>query len=733
MSPCTLSFWDKNPPLAAVSITKLSALPLEIKSDPKGNKDTAHCLTFPSGDQFVGSSLILRYLARSAPPELNLYDAEALGATQIDYWIDYSVKNVAAGANFEAVCHGINDYLALRTFLVGYNLTVADIALWGQLQVGTMWLKVKAKTPHLSRWFDHVAALPECKSTVEELDLSARRKAIVAADGSADPKKGGGDTGSFDIGLPGAKMGQVVTRFPPEPSGYLHIGHAKAALLNQYFADMYQGKLLVRFDDTNPSKEKDEFVENILRDIADLGLKYEKLTHTSDYFPQLEDLGERLIKSGIMYADDTPVDLMREERMAKIESKCRGRSVEENLRIWQEMKKGSDEGLANAMRLKIDMKSENGCMRDPVTFRCNQTPHWRTGTKYKMYPTYDFACPFTDALEGVTHALRTSEYKDREEQFYWILKAQQKVWPGLPDVHIWDYSRLNFIYTLLSKRKLTWFVETKRVEGWNDPRMPTVQGILRRGLKIESLKEFILSQGASRNVTYQEWDKIWTINKKNIDPVCPRHTAIEAPDRVSVTLTNGPSELEVVTVLRHKKYPPAGKKSQLRLSKIWLDQADAQEIKEGEEVTLMDWGNMIVKKIHKREGSECISSIDAELFLEGDFKKTKWKLTWLAQVDELVELQLSDFDYLVTKRKLEDDDLFEDHVNNHTRHDRTAWGDSNMRTLQKGDIIQLERKGYFIVDEPLTKPGKPVVLFSIPDGRERKAFPGAPAQGDAKA
>lgn len=299
-------------------------------------------------------------------------------------------------------------------------------------------MRTGGSAPHLVRWFDHMAALPACAAALEELAASKGGKggaagaAAAGGDAAASKMKGGGgefavfdlavltacarllsphhilsrskrrhsplplpphthtpqqqtpDTGSFDVGLPNAVHGKVVTRFPPEPSGYLHVGHAKAALLNQHFAKMYGGKLLVRFDDTNPSKEKDEFVENILKDTRDLGLEWEATTYTSDYFPQMLDLAVRMIKAGLMYADDTPVEQMREERMHGVESKRRGRPAEESLRLFQEMQSGSEEGLRHCIRYRMDMQNPNKALRDPVCFRCNLTPHWRTGEKYKV-------------------------------------------------------------------------------------------------------------------------------------------------------------------------------------------------------------------------------------------------------------------------------------------------------------------------------------------------------------
>ncbi|PRQ55963.1 putative glutamate--tRNA ligase [Rosa chinensis] len=279
--------------------------------------------------------------------------------------------------------------------------------------------------------------------------------------------KAGTTRGTFEVDLPEAEAGKVKLRFAPEPSGYLHIGHSKAALLNQYFAQRYQGQLIT------------------------LGIKYEKVTHTSDHFGELMDMTEELINQGKAYVDDTPREEMQKQRMDGIESKCRNHSKEENLKLWEEMKAGSERGLHCCVRGKLDMQDPNKSLRDPV---------------------------------------------------YYVER-------GLYD------------YTLLSKRKLLWFVQNDKVNGWDDPRFPTVQGIVRRGLKVEALIQFILEQGASKNLNLMEWDKLWTINKKIIDPVCPRHTAVTEEGRVLLTLSNGPEKPFVRIIPRHKKYEGAGEKA----------------------------------------------------------------------------------------------------------------------------------------------------------------------------
>ena len=227
---------------------------------------------------------------------------------------------------------------------------------------------------------------------------------------------------------------------------------------------------------------------------------------------------------------------MRKERMDGIASKNRDTPPEENLRRFQEMKNYSPEGQTYCVRAKISVDSKNKALRDPVIYRCNPTPHHRTGSRYKIYPTYDFACPIVDSMEGVTHALRTLEYKDRDAQYAWMLKAL-----GMRNVKVVGFSRLNFVRTVLSKRKLQWFVDNGYVSGWDDPRFPTVrgmpdfgaadEGVMRRGCVVEALRKFIISQGPSKNINNLEWASFWAENKKVIDPIAKRYTSINADDR----------------------------------------------------------------------------------------------------------------------------------------------------------------------------------------------------------
>jgi glutamyl-tRNA synthetase len=581
------------------------------------------------------------------------------------------------------------------------------VLIWGVLRGSRPAYPIIKKNTfnNVSRWFRFLEEthswLPAAVTTHE---------ADVQKSKTAKSKEGA----SYEIGLPDTENG-VVTRFPPEPSGYLHIGHAKAALLNDYFAhEKYKGTLLLRFDDTNPSKEKSEFEQSIIEDLAMLGIKADKTSFTSDWFQELYELCIRMIKEGKAYADDTDQDTMRKQRMDGEPSKRRDRSVEESLAVFEEMKKGTPDGLKSCIRAKISVDNPNKAMRDPVIYRCNVQPHHRTGDTWKIYPTYDFCCPIVDSLEGVTHALRTIEYRDRNPQYYWMIDALK-----LRKPHVWDFARLNFIKTLLSKRKLTKFVEDGVVTGWDDPRFPTVRGVRRRGMTIPALREFILKQGPSKNVVNLDWTLIWSTNKKYIDPIAARFTAIDKESVVTAKIKNGPAKPYTEDKPKHAKNKELGNKQVTFSDTVFLEQADAKSFKKDEEITLMNWGNAFVRSISYGLNplSQTISHVELELHLEGDVKKTEKKVTWLSnQGAPLVDVDLYEFDYLITKDKLEEDDKVEDFINPKTETRTPAYADANVGLLKEGDIIQFDRKGYFRLDAPAGA-GKPAIFFGIPTGK----------------
>lgn len=675
-----------------------------------------------------GNNTVAAFLCKSAKDKKGLYSSGEESIV-IDQFLEFAAGELRSSDNqtLGTALQRLNNYLTFRTFLVGYHLTLADLVVFEALKNNRMWNAFKAnhgRTPqmvHVVRYFNYIEALPQVNENTKiiyttmkvkstSLEQIKKHEAKKAAEAARSKGSSRAVEGSF-IELEDAEMGKVMTRFPPEPSGYLHIGHAKAALLNNYFARRYDGQLLFRFDDTNPNKEKSEYEEAIKKDLASLKIKYDKFGYTSDHFELILDYANKMIKEGKAYVDMTPVEEMRRQRMEGIESEYRNASVEDNIKRWKEMQEGTDTGLKCCLRAKISMTDNNKAMRDPVIYRCNLKPHARTGDKYKVYPTYDFACPIVDSVDGVTHALRTSEYHDRDPQFYWMCDAL-----GIRKPKIWDYGRLNMRNTLMSKRKLQWFVDNGIVEGWFDPRFPTVQGLLRRGMTVEALTEFVLSQGASKNINYMTWDKLWTINKKIIDPIVPRYTAIRNDNPVKLTLTDGPETMEVQDKPKHKKNPDLGMKKTYYYRDVYIEQEDAAMLGENEEITLMDWGNVVVDKIEK-DGT-LVTAVSGHLNLAGDVKKTKKKLTWLAVRDDLVTIKTLHFGHIITKEILEETDEFRDFINKDSKQEGTSIGDEQLKDLKVGDKIQLERRGYFICDQ--AHDGDHLVLIEIPDGRQKK-------------
>ena len=714
-----LWFGKDAPPLFALLASRLAKREValkrvETKQLPPGS--TAYLLLPLGAGSFSGEMVIARYFARlgpsaDAPSQLYGVPGDAASATTVDQWISHAeTLESATGPMVAEALGALNTHLTMRTVIAGHAVTIGDGAVWLALKRNAAATKASSHGyPHVRRWLKFMETHPACVAIAQDF-LGAQK------DGA----------GSLDLALKDAVMGEVVTRFPPEPSGHLHIGHVKAALLNSHFAERYQGKMLLRFDDTNPSKEKEEYEEAIRHDLARLEIVPAAVSHTSDWFGDIKDIATEMIKAGLAYCDPSPQEEQQKNRFERKENVHRSASVEENLRWWDEMQKGSEEGLTCCLRAKIDMKSDNGAMRDPTIFRCNLTPHAQTKDKYKAYPTYDMACPIVDWLEGVTHTLRDSQYADRDAQYRWFLEALAPYLTARRargPINFQPFSRVNFVRTLLSKRKLQWLIDQKQAEGWDDPRFPTVAGVLRRGLTVAGLKTFILAMGASKNTNLMEWDKIWAINKAVVDPVATRYTALLADGLVPFELEGAPAEPFAQTLFRHPKDESLGKKTRLFASTVMLQAEDAITRGVDEEVTLMSWGNAFVRHVEIGADGKVVS-VRGELHLAGDVKKTKKKLTWLASTpDNLVDVELIDLDFMLNKDKIEEEDDIKEIFNPNTVLPHMAKGEAAMRTIKKGETIQVERRGFYICDEPYVRASEPMKLFFVPDG---KSFFGVP-------
>ncbi|KAB8278486.1 glutamyl-tRNA synthetase [Aspergillus minisclerotigenes] len=622
------------------------------EGDHLGSDKDAVELATDTGDRVIGDAIFtyLQDVAHPPPPP----------PQNVDEWLERSTALTVA--DFKALdkpMKELESHLTLRSYIVSYSLTLADVALWGILRSNRVIVGLRRNSININRWFSFVESTNPWMA-----------EAVSAFNSRAQPKKAPG--ANYNIGLKNTENG-IACRFPPEPSGYLHIGHAKAALLNSYFAHEYgnkRGTLICRFDDTNPSKESEEFRESILHDLSLLGVIPDRITYSSYYFQEMYEACIGLIKSGKAYADNTVKEIMQDQRMKGIASACRDMSPGESLAHIEEMKSGSEEGLQWCIRAKISVDDTNKALGDPVIYRCLNEPHHRTGSTWKIYPTYDFCVPFLDSIEQVTHALRTNEYRDRNPQYHWMQEA------------------LNFVRTVLSK---LW--------GWDDPRMPTVRGIRRRGCTIPVLREFILKQGPSQNIVNMDWTRFWAINKKYIDPVAARYTAIPSFNAVTA-LIDGVEATTSAEMPKHKN-PSLGTKKVIFGKEIIISQDDAQHFKENERFTLMNWGNAIVSRIITDLATGKVLSLNLKLAKDSS---------------NMVSIKLYTFDYLISKDKKEKHEDFASFFTKPSEFCTEAWADCNVAQLSLDDIIQFDRTGYFRVDQAY-RDGQPAVMFNIPTGK----------------
>jgi len=377
--------------------------------------------------------------------------------------------------------------------------------------------------------------------------------------------------------LDAGRTQSVVTRFPPEPNGYLHIGHAKSICLNFGVAKEFGGRCHLRFDDTNPTKEEQEYIDAIQRDVRWLGFDWgEHLYHASDYFELLYEWAEHLIKAGKAYVDDTPPEQMRAQRGTLTEpgqnSRFRTRTVEENLDLFRRMRAGEFPNGARVLRAKIDMASGNMNLRDPVLYRILHASHPRTGNAWCIYPTYDFAHGQSDAIEGITHSVCTLEFEDHRPLYDWLIENLPV--PSRPRQY--EFARLNIGYTVLSKRILTRLVHEKHVSGWDDPRMPTIAGLRRRGVPAAALREFVRRVGVARAHSVVDIQLLEATIRDTLNPVAPRRMAVLRP--LKLVIENYPAgQIETLEAINHPDDPGAGTRPITFGRELYVEQEDFME------------------------------------------------------------------------------------------------------------------------------------------------------------
>ncbi|BEO79475.1 glutamine--tRNA ligase [Serratia marcescens] len=512
-----------------------------------------------------------------------------------------------------------------------------------------------------------------------------------------------------DEDLASGKHTSVHTRFPPEPNGYLHIGHAKSICLNFGIAKDYQGQCNLRFDDTNPVKEDIEFVESIKHDVEWLGFEWSgNVRYSSDYFDQLHQYAVELITKGLAYVDELSPEQIREYRGTLTapgkDSPYRDRSVEENLALFEKMRNGEFAEGAACLRAKIDMASPFIVMRDPVLYRIKFAEHHQTGNKWCIYPMYDFTHCISDALEGITHSLCTLEFQDNRRLYDWVL--DNITIPCHPRQY--EFSRLNLEYAIMSKRKLHQLVAEKIVEGWDDPRMPTVSGLRRRGYTAASIREFCLRIGVTKQDNNVEMVALESCIRDDLNENAPRAMAVLDP--VKIVIENMGDAVEMVTMPNHPNKPEMGSRDVPFSREIYIDRADFREeankqykrLVLGKEVRLRNAYVIKAERVEKDEAGEITTifcSYDAETLSKdpADGRKVKGVIHWVSAAHALpAEIRLYDRLFSVPNPGAAED--FLSTINPESLVIKHGFVEPSLAAAQPEKAYQFEREGYFCAD-----------------------------------
>ncbi len=515
--------------------------------------------------------------------------------------------------------------------------------------------------------------------------------------------------------------GRVQTRFPPEPNGHLHIGHAKAICIDFGLADEFGGHTNLRFDDTNPEKEETEYVESIKADVNWLGFKWDGLFYASDYFDQLYEWAVKLTKDGKAYVDDLTAEEIRKHRGTLTEpgkdSPYRNRSVEENLNLFERMRAGEFPDGSRVLRAKIDMASPNLNLRDPVMYRILHAEHHRTGSKWCIYPMYDYAHGESDSIERVTHSLCTLEFEDHRPLYNWFIQ-QLGIFPSRQI----EFDRLNLTYTLLSKRKLLQLVQEGRVKGWDDPRMPTLGGIRRRGYTPEAIRNFIASIGVSKTTGSIELAMLEHFVREDLNKGAPRVMAVLRP--LKVVIDNYPEgHVEEMDAVNNPENENAGTRKIPFSRELYIEQDDFREVpppkyfrlSPGREVRLRYAYLVTCNSVVKNDKGEVVEvHCTYDPATRGgntpDGRKVKSTIHWVSAA-KAINAEVRIYENLFTKEnpsEVEEGQDFTANLNPKSLEVIThAKLEPSLAGAAAGSRYQFERLGYFCAD-PDSKPGKPV-------------------------
>ena len=536
---------------------------------------------------------------------------------------------------------------------------------------------------------------------------------------AAEPRKLNFLEEIIEADLKSGKVDSILTRFPPEPNGYLHLGHAKSICLNFGLAQKYGGKTNLRFDDTNPTKEDTEYVDSIKEDIQWLGFQWDKEKYASDYFDQLYEWAEKMICEGLAYVDDQTQEEISAGRgtvdKPGTESPYRNRSVEENLRIFREMKAGVYPDGAKVLRAKIDMASPNMMFRDPILYRIKHASHHRTGDKWCIYPMYDYTHGQCDSIENITHSICTLEFDVHRPLYDWFIKTL-----GIYPSHQYEFARLNLTYTLMRKRKLLELVQKGLVSGWDDPRMPTLCGVRRRGYTPQALKMFCEKIGVSKRDQLMDIQLLEWCVRQDLNARSNRYMVVEDP--IKVTLTNWEQgKVEWFDCPLNPAEPEGAKRSVPFTGELYISRADFMEDAPKKFFRLKPDGEVRLKYTYIIKCNEVIKDADGNVVElkctydpttrpgGGEWRSVKGTIHWVS-IAHARELELRLYDRLFTQADMSDipeDKDYKDFLNPDSLVIGKGYAEPAILDDNSGIAVQFERVGYYYKD-PDSTPEHPV-------------------------